>query len=180
MKRILVTYASTFGSTAEVAEAIGQELRAAGTAVDILPVQDVNDLGQYAAVVIGSGIYNGTWLPEAIYFLRLYESMLQQLPVAYFNVCMILYRDTPKRRHIATSYLESVRAVVPTVQPVAVGIFAGKLRYRNLQLLERFIFFLKSRLPWGDYRNWKEIRSWAAHIHPALVGNATVYHQPML
>ncbi|MCK9277587.1 MAG: flavodoxin domain-containing protein, partial [Methanoculleus sp.] len=41
---ILVAYATRYGSTAEVAEAIGDELRKAGVAVDVLPVSDVQNL----------------------------------------------------------------------------------------------------------------------------------------
>src|SRR5688572_9137285 len=42
--KILVTYASRAGSTAEVAEAIGKTLTEGGAQVDVIPMQDVNDL----------------------------------------------------------------------------------------------------------------------------------------
>jgi menaquinone-dependent protoporphyrinogen oxidase len=42
--KILVTYASRAGSTAEIAEAIGRTLSEGGAQVDVLPMNDVKDL----------------------------------------------------------------------------------------------------------------------------------------
>nr|HQD26703.1 flavodoxin domain-containing protein [Methanoculleus thermophilus] len=63
-ERILVAYATRYGSTADVAEAIGDELRKSGADVDVKPVGEVRDLSLYRAAVIGSPIYMGKWLPE--------------------------------------------------------------------------------------------------------------------
>ncbi len=101
--RILVAYATMFGSTAEIAEAIGAALRDDHTEVDVRGVLDVDDLRPYDAVVVGSAIYNGEWLPEAVRFVRLHQTVLRNMPVAYFAVCMLVHRPTPKlRRTVST------------------------------------------------------------------------------
>lgn len=166
--RILVAYASMFGTTQDIAEVMAQELRDADITVDVRAVAEVNDLSPYQAVVVGSAIYNGAWLPDAVHFLRTYAPQLQEMPVAYFAVCMIVYRSTPQRHYVAYTYFDSARAAAPAVHPVAVGLFAGKLRYRNLPLLERLIFLLKARLPSGDFRDWEAIRRWATSLHATL------------
>ena len=63
--RILVTYATRAGSTAEVAAACAETLAARGYAVDVKPVKEKTQLTGYSAVVLGSAIRMGDWLPEA-------------------------------------------------------------------------------------------------------------------
>jgi len=46
-QKILITYASRSGSTAEIAEAIGKTLTQNGAQVDVLPMQEVTDLTPY-------------------------------------------------------------------------------------------------------------------------------------
>ena len=44
MKPILVTYATMAGSTAEVAQAVAEELERAGLEVDVLPIRAVRNV----------------------------------------------------------------------------------------------------------------------------------------
>jgi menaquinone-dependent protoporphyrinogen oxidase len=67
--RILIAYGTRCGSTGGVAEAIGQVLSIGGAAVDVRLVKDVNDLSPYQAVMVGSAIRMGKWLPEAVEFV---------------------------------------------------------------------------------------------------------------
>src|SRR4051794_16734888 len=94
---LLVAYASEFGTTQRIAEAVAETLRGPGVTVDTALIGDVRDLNPYTAVVVGSPIYNGAWLPEAVYFVQFYEAMLSSMPVAYFAACMTLVEDTPER-----------------------------------------------------------------------------------
>jgi menaquinone-dependent protoporphyrinogen oxidase len=82
---------------------------------------------------------------------------------------MLLHHRTPQRRRTAATYVGTVQQIVPRIRPIDVGLFAGKLRYRNLPLLERITFFAMSRLPSGDFRDWDAIRAWALHVRPALM-----------
>jgi hypothetical protein len=56
-ERVLVAYGSKHGSTAEIADRIGERLREAGHEVDVLPAGSVTDLDRYEAVVLGSAVY---------------------------------------------------------------------------------------------------------------------------
>ena len=69
-KRILVAYASGSGSTREVAAAIGEAVAEEGAPVDVYAVQDVTSVADYSALVVGSSIRGGRWLPEAVDFVR--------------------------------------------------------------------------------------------------------------
>src|SRR5512139_4097072 len=94
--KILVTYASRAGSTAGVAEAIGQTLTESGAQVDVRPMQDVTDLAPYRAVVAGSAVQDRQWLPEAMQFVRTHRAELNQKPFAAFMVCMTMATKNEK------------------------------------------------------------------------------------
>ena len=169
--KILVTYASRLGSTAGVAQAIGKTLTEGGVLVDVLPMRDVNDLSPYQAVVAGSAINGGEWLPEAIQFVQAHRAELAQKPFAAFLVCMTLAMANGKyREHVAT-WLEPVRALV---KPVSEGLFAGVLDVGKIpSLSERIKFRVSVALGvWqeGDHRDWNAIRAWATSLRPSLIG----------
>ncbi|MBI5953031.1 MAG: hypothetical protein HY865_15340 [Chloroflexi bacterium] len=74
----LVTYASNTGWTVGVAEAIGKTLAENGAKVDVLPMRAVKDLSPYDAVVAGSAVNGGAWLPEAVQFVRAHQAELKR------------------------------------------------------------------------------------------------------
>ena len=86
--KILVTYATGFGSTAEVAEAIAVCLRERDEVV-VQPVHEVLSVRPYDAVVLGSPVRAGRWLRSATGFLANWESELAQKAVAYFALCLM-------------------------------------------------------------------------------------------
>ena len=68
--RVLVAYASKYGSTRELAEALAATLAEAGLAVDLRPAGEVRTVAAYGAVILGSGLYSATWLRDANIFIR--------------------------------------------------------------------------------------------------------------
>lgn len=72
-KNVLVTYATKMGATASIAAAIGAELRTFGLSVDVHEIGAVQAVTPYDAIVLGSAIYQGRWLSEAVRFLRRHE-----------------------------------------------------------------------------------------------------------
>ncbi len=83
-KKILVTYASQFGSTAGCAESIAETLRESGNQVETQWVNDVANLIDYDLVIIGSAIQYDKWMPEARNFVKDNQNALSKLQVAYF------------------------------------------------------------------------------------------------
>ena len=169
--KILVTYASRFGSTAGVAEAIAKTLAENGAQVDVFPMREVKDLSPYQAVVAGSAINSGAWLPEALQFVQTHRAELNQRPFAAFLVCMTLaMRNADQYRGHVADWLAPVRALV---QPMSEGLFAGGL---DIGKIPSFSDRLKFRLSvlfgvWkeGDHRDWNAIRAWAESLSPLLL-----------
>ena len=168
--RILVVYASQGGSTAGVAEAIGKTLSANGAVVDVLPVKAVTDLGPYQAVVIGSAVHSGKWLPEAMEFIERNQNSLRRIPTAIFQVCMMLATSNEQYKRMVPDWLAPLRT---QIKPVAEGSFAGALwpsQYSKVsEKLGLRIFLASIKLKAGDYRNWDAIRAWAENLHPLLL-----------
>lgn len=169
--KILVTYASNTGWTVGVAEAIGKTLAENSAKVDVLAMRDVKDLSPYDAVVAGSAVNGGAWLPEAMQFVRGHQAELKRKPFAAFLVCMTLTMKNGKqyRSHVS-SWLDPVRVLV---RPVSEGLFAGGL---DIHKIPSFSDRLKFRLSvlfgvWkeGDHRDWDAIRQWAQEIKPLLI-----------
>lgn len=158
-KRVLVTYASKYGSTGGVADAMGKELCLKEAAADVVQIKNVSDISSYQAVVIGSAIYMGKWMSEAVHFLEKNRDALRQVPVAYYLVCMTLAQPTEKKRAEVLAYMDPILKAVPEIKPVAIGTFAGALHYSNLSWINKKILKAKGT-PEGDFRDWNAIRAW--------------------
>lgn len=169
-KRLLITYASRCGSTGEVAEAISQTLCGTKISTDVLLVENVNDLSPYQAVIIGSAIRAGKWLPEAVAFVKKHQETLSRMPLAYFVVCMAMKDDTEENRRTALAFLDPLHKAVPQVRPVDTGLFAGATDFDKLSIFQSSILKVKG-VPEGDFRNWDAIRAWAVTLQPALFGS---------
>jgi len=168
-ERILVAYATRTGSTVGVAEAIGKTLSETGAQVDVRRVGEVPDLNAYQAVVLGSAIQGGVWLPEAMQFLQANRVALSQKPFAAFLVCMTLAMPRDYRQHVAT-WMQPVRSLVT---PVSEGLFAGMLDLKKMPSIADKIKFGISVLlgVWksGDHRDWDAIQSWTESLRPLLL-----------
>jgi menaquinone-dependent protoporphyrinogen oxidase len=168
--RILVTYASRAGSTAEIAEAIGKTLTEGGATVDVMPMQAVKDLTPYQAVIAGSAIRGGRWLPEAVQFIRSHQSTLRHKPFAMFTVCITLaMANSEQYRAAVAGWTAPVRSIV---RPLSEGLFAGLLDFAKLPLnwdtLKLRVTVAMGIFPRGDHRDWMAVRVWAESLKPLL------------
>jgi len=146
--RVLVTAASKYGSTQEIAEAIGATLRERGLEAAALPADRVDGVDGYDAVVIGSGVYAGHWLGPAKDLVDRVAGQLVERPVWLFSSGPI--GDPPK----PTEDPVDVAAVLRITRAKDHRVFAGKLVKRHLSFGERAIV-MAVRAPEGDYRDWE-------------------------
>jgi menaquinone-dependent protoporphyrinogen oxidase len=170
---VLVTYASRHGSTAGVAQAIGTVLAQRDWPVEVRAMESVSDLTRYGAVVAGSAIQNGAWLPEALEFVRRHRPDLDRRPFAAFLVCMTLAMEGSDYQDHVRSWFAPVRRIVT---PVCEGAFPGELRIASLPSWGDRLKFRISVWAgvWseGDHRDWEAIRSWADGVAVAFSATA--------
>ncbi|HKZ17710.1 MAG TPA: flavodoxin domain-containing protein [Geobacteraceae bacterium] len=158
-KSLLIAYATYAGSTMEVASAIGEELGARGYRVDVKPITKTLQVDGYQAVIIGSAVQYGEWLPEAVDFVKTNQQSLEKARVALFSVHIQNLEDDPTSRAARLAYLDGVR---PFVQAEAEVFFAGRFDKRGAALLlPKLIAWI---MPDMDLRDWTKIRAWAQTI----------------
>ena len=85
MTRVLVAFATKYGATAEIAEAIGAGIRETGAEVDVLPARAVRELDGVDGVVVGAGVYMNRWHGDGIDFLKRFERELGARPTWVFS-----------------------------------------------------------------------------------------------
>jgi len=162
-RSILLAYATRYGSTQEVAETIAASLRQAGLEVDIQPMQEVQRLDNYDAVVLGAAIYNTRWHPDAHQFLSQHQEALRQRPVAIFALGPLSTGDAAIRR--SRRQLDKELEKYPWLKPVAVEMFVGKMDPAKLGFFERLMSTA------SDHRAWEAIRAWANALPAQLQHN---------
>lgn len=155
-ERILITYATRAGSTAEIAAAIGESLSERGFTVDVKSTKDKPTLDGYQAVLVGSAIRMGKWLPESISFVEENQAALKQMPVALFTVHLNNLGDDEESRVARQTYLDAVRSMLPDAEAV---YFAGAMDYSRLSFLDRLIAKAVGSTE-TDERDWDRICGW--------------------
>lgn len=157
MAKVLVTYASKYGSTSEVSEAIATALRNRGLDVVVQPVESVKDLDGFSAVVLGVALYFFRWRGSAHKFLRRRRQALQQIPVAVFGMGPI--EDTPEQYAGARGHLDKGLAKHAWLAPVSVAVFGGHLDPERLRFPDNNPAM--RQMGAVDLRDWDAIGNWA-------------------
>jgi menaquinone-dependent protoporphyrinogen oxidase len=162
----LVTYATRYGSTQEVAEAVAATLREGGLKVECHPMRNVHTLDGYGAVVLGAPLYIGRWLKDAQSFLSRHRESLIKRPVAIFTLGPT--RTDKTEWEGVRAQIDQQLAKFPWLRPVALQLFGGKYDPAKL----RFPFNLLANLPASplhnmpasDVRDWTAIHAWASGL----------------
>jgi len=163
-KKILITYATRAGSTVEIAAVIGEALSKRNFMVEVKPVSEKPNLDGCQAVLMGSAIRMGAWLPEALDFVRQNQAALNRLPTSIFTVHMLNAGDDETSRAARRAYTAPLRELLPSADEV---FFKGKLDYKTLSFLDRLIAKAVENPdnPPGDFRDWKAIKGWAESLN---------------
>jgi menaquinone-dependent protoporphyrinogen oxidase len=168
MSQILVAYATRHGSTGEIAETIGQRLREHGHAVDVRHANEVRDVTDYDAVVIGSAVYMFHWQRDAMDLVKRHERALRARPTWLFSSGPTGGSEETdaaleQLRHSATAFPapKDVAQRMARIGAKGHATFAGKAGVEMGGFFERW-------MPKGDWRDFDAVRGWADGIAAEL------------
>ena len=165
--KVLLAYASTHGSTREVAEVIAGTLREQGLTVDLQLAPKVLNLEGYSAVVLGAPIYMLHLHKDALRFLSRHQKALTKgMPIAIFAGGPI-EADDEKQWPEVRKQLDQELAKFPWLKPIAIEVIGGRFDPAGLRFPWNLIPALKQKPP-IDLRDWEAIRRWATSLAAQL------------
>ena len=166
--KVLVAFASKHGSTAEIAQAIGEAIGGVGLTADVRPAREVRALDEYSAVVVGSVVEMGHWQSDALDFVKRFERDLKVRPTWLFSSGPT--GGSPEADALVARALSSPDAIPPT-KDVAKWVakigarghatFPGKVGPGVGGIFEKWV-------PKGDWRDFDAIKAWARAIGTEL------------
>lgn len=165
--KVLVAYDSQFGSTAEVATFISQNISTDEREIDVKRIGEVTNLSIYSNVIIGSAIQYDKWMSNAKKFIIINENELSTKKVSFFLVCLVLSKKDKESERKVNKYESDIKKLVPKINVGHFGKFAGVLDYSKMSFGKRIlakIILTIIGVKEGDYRDWNEIKKWSKTI----------------
>ena len=169
---VLIAYCSRSGSTAEVAQAIGETMRAAGVLADVKPLAEIESVAHGRAVMLGTALYIGHFPKEFHQFVTRFQKELEAVRPWIF-----VLGPTEKDRKQFAAAEEQARKELgrhPWLRAADVRILGGKFDPRHLNLPFPMSLMTKlpanpmRKLPPSDIRDWDWIRRWTEAIAEQL------------
>jgi len=152
---IMIAYASKYGTTEEVAKRIAQSLqKKSGKEVAVKPIAEIADLGKPEAVIVGSPLYHGGWLPEAVAFVHKNSATLSHIPTWLFSVGPLAteLKDDEEQPFELAEFREKI-------DPRHHTVFHGALKHSKLDRRDRMTMKAAGARE-GDFRDWDAIAAW--------------------
>lgn len=172
--KVLIAYATHHGATREIAERISFDLSRVGLAPTVADVTEARDLAPYDAFVIGSAIYGGSWLDDAIRFVRRNRESLAAKPVWLFSSGPLGIAETAAQRRQAMRLampldLRGFEDLGPRDDRIFYGSYdPGSDPIGSLEWWCRYVLATSPTFPAGDFREWHAIDAWANEIGTEL------------
>lgn len=159
--QVLIATASRHGSTFDIADEIARVLSRRGCVVVDKAADEVDGIERFNAVICGSAVYMGHWLPEALAFVTRNTGELVKRPVWLFSSGPIGEPPQPEGEP------QGMAEMIERVRARAHRTFAGRLDPDRLGLGEKVIVGML-RAPKGDFRDFPAVTAWAGEIADAL------------
>lgn len=161
--RVAVVVGSRHGSTKEIGALLATTIEAGGHEVDEVDPDELVSLTDYDAVVVGSAIYIGRWMPAIVSFFERLSPQLAEKPTWVFWSGPVGGGGGPVEGESPAGAAD----VLERIQPRGTAVFDGRLDRKDLGLRERAVVAVVGA-PDGDYRDFDRIEDWGRSISDAL------------
>jgi menaquinone-dependent protoporphyrinogen oxidase len=171
VKKIFITYGTTEGQTAKIADFISDVLHDHGHDVSMLDVNDTADTvaDDYDAVIVGASIHMGKHDKHVIDFVRKNRDTLARMPSAFFSVSLAAHGDTAEAEGYVGQFEQDTGW-----QPDNVALFGGALLYTQYGFVKRHMMKKIARDKPGNlgvdfsrdyvYTEWDGVKRFAEHF----------------
>jgi len=164
---ILILFSTKEGQTEKIAHYIADVLRRNGHKATTLQGERLPkdfDTDQFDAAILGGSVHMGRFPGYLKRFITHYSNWLNQVPSAFFTVCMAIHSANQKEQLAAKSigpdFIRKTRW-----QPDLMETFAGAVKYTQYGFITRKIMQQISRKEGGntdtsrdhEYTDWDEV-----------------------
>jgi len=194
MAEVLVLFASREGQTEKIARRIAAVLEAKGHRVELRNSDSSRgelDLVRYRAILVGSPVRVGRYLPSIVRFVRNQREALQRVPSAFFSVSLAVAHHRNSDRRNEEGRAETMRVVEKFTRatgwsPLRIELIAGALQYSKYNFLIRFLMRRISAHAGGDtdmsrdyeYTDWAAVDRFASEFVDQALGALPVHLVP--
>ncbi|MBN1264900.1 MAG: hypothetical protein JXA25_05360 [Anaerolineales bacterium] len=167
-KKVLISYATTHGSTREVAERIAAVLQAKHLETELAEAKKIHSLNGYDAAVLGVPLYMFKMHGDGRRFLSRFRLKFKDgLPLAIFAGGPMEPDKVEEHMKGSREQVQNELENFPEIQPKSVLIIGGRFDPGALKFPWNMIPAMK-QLPAADLRDWGEITTWAQSLPDTL------------
>ena len=184
--RVLVVFASRYGSTQGIAERIAATLRRHGLHATVKPAHKSVNPALFDAAIIGSAAYFYHWMKPATRFVQRNTAALAGRPVWLFTSGLLGTHETDSQGRQLRVLMEprEIAGFRQSLKPRDHLVFFGAMTPRKLGFFHRLIFKSPANrrqnlFPEGDFRDWDNIDAWARMIARDLQESSPARRSPL-
>ena len=167
----LIIYSTTDGQTKKICETI-KENSINKNSYEIVSVEEASnkEIEKYEKIIIGASIRYGRHSSKVYEFIESHKNILKEKKSAFFSVNVVARKpdkNTPDTNPYIRKFLKK-----SSWQPKKLGVFAGKIDYPRLGLINknviRFIMFITNG-PTNvnntyEFTDWKSVKEFTREI----------------
>lgn len=166
MKSIAIVVATKYGQSFKIANALASEFESLGVKTALLTPDE--ELGSFEAVIIGSPVYIGKFVPEVTAWTKKNLVRLNASPAGFFSVSLNAADKRPQARLDDDRLLREF-LTESGLRPSFVASFGGKLAYTKYGWFKRWMMKRISASAGGpvdtsrdhEMTDWDQVRRFA-------------------